>query len=67
MQNDASSPVTRLLASSVLCLPIWSGMATPVASDICSAVERVYAYAPEVRAKLAEVGRGAVGVGGPAT
>jgi dTDP-4-amino-4,6-dideoxygalactose transaminase len=43
---------TDLLASRVLCMPIWSDMEGLIVSDICSAVERAYEFARELRAKL---------------
>jgi dTDP-4-amino-4,6-dideoxygalactose transaminase len=45
-------PNTELLASRVLCLPIWSDMDVSVASRICSAVERSRESAEGIRTAL---------------
>jgi dTDP-4-amino-4,6-dideoxygalactose transaminase len=45
---------TNLLASSILCLPIWSNMETSIASGVCLAVERAREFAREIKAKLKE-------------
>ena len=49
---DHSLPNTDLLASSTLNLPMWSGMAMTVVSDICLAIERSHQFADSIRAEL---------------
>ncbi|MDQ3820133.1 MAG: DegT/DnrJ/EryC1/StrS family aminotransferase [Acidobacteriota bacterium] len=43
---------TDLLASRILCLPIWSDMEIEMASNICLAVERAHRFAQEIKVKL---------------
>jgi dTDP-4-amino-4,6-dideoxygalactose transaminase len=45
---------TELLASRILCLPIWSEMDIDVASNICLAVESAHAHAAGLRTALGE-------------
>ena len=55
---------TDLLASTVLCLPIWSDMDASIASGVCTAVETAHQFAPKIRAKLAEEKTAAAGAAG---
>jgi dTDP-4-amino-4,6-dideoxygalactose transaminase len=48
---------TELLASNILCLPIWSNITADIVSDICLAMERAHEFAPEIKARLREEGR----------
>jgi dTDP-4-amino-4,6-dideoxygalactose transaminase len=47
-----SLPNTKSLASSILNLPIWSDMEESIASEVCFAIERAYAFRDAVREKL---------------
>lgn len=47
-----SLPNTKLLASSILDLPIWSDMTESTASDVCLAIERAHSFREAVREKL---------------
>ena len=43
---------TELLASGVLCLPIWSDMDPSVVSGVCLAIEKAHEFADAVRAEV---------------
>jgi dTDP-4-amino-4,6-dideoxygalactose transaminase len=51
-QYKGSLPDTDYVAERVLCLPIYSHMTDELVWQICWAIERIQAYAEEIRARL---------------
>jgi len=55
---DGRLPVTNWVAPRSLSLPVYSHMDQATVDGICTAIERVHAYAEEVRAVLRKGERG---------
>jgi dTDP-4-amino-4,6-dideoxygalactose transaminase len=50
--RSAWLPVTEQVSSQVLCLPFYSEMSDEILDILCIAIERIQAYAPQIRQKL---------------
>ena len=49
--HEGRLPNTERISSSVVSLPIYSGLSDAHVDDICSAVERIWRHADEVRTR----------------